>query len=183
MRDYVKEIKNQKLRKNTIIIVASFAFAFMVNGFLFWTNVWNKLQADIKWASTEKTNKVVTSDLYLQSDWTWSDTVSLRLWNSIKQVNEIRVSLITNPDESVFKINNIVNDEDKNLEIIKISNTSWIYALTFKFKKPVDLSVKYKLANILYTKTTKDKISINLAATNFISNKETFELTSSSIEF
>jgi len=183
MRDYVQEIKKQKIRKNTVIIVASFAFAFMVNGFLFWTSVWNKLQADIKWATTTKTDKFINSDLYLQSQWTWSDSISLKLWTSIKQVSEIRVSLITNPDESAFKINNIINDEDKNVEIIKISNTPWIYALIFKFKKPVDLSSQYTLANIMYTKTTKDKVSINIATTNFISNKETFELTSSSIEF
>lgn len=183
MRDYVQEFKKQKYRKNTVIIVASFAFAFMVNGFLFWTSVGNRLQADIKWATTEKTDKAVKSDVYLQTQWTWSDSIILKLGTSIKQIRELRVSLITNPDENIFKINNIINDTDKNIEIMKISNTPWIYALTFKFKKPVDLAPDYVLANIMYTKKNDDKVSINLSTANFISDKDTFELTSNSLEF
>lgn len=182
MRDYIQEFKKQKFRKNTMIVVASFAFAFLVNGFLFWTNVWNKLQADIKWATTEKTNKVVNSDLYLVKQWTWSDTVSLKVWTSIKKIKELRVSLAYNPDENIFKINNISNDNDKNIEIIKISNTPWINSLTIKFKNPVDIKEDYTIANIMYTKNNNENTSINLSSANFVSWNDTYELTTSSIQ-
>lgn len=182
MRDYVQEFKKQKYRKNAVIIVASFAFAFMVNGFLFGTNVWNKLQADIKWTNVEKTDKVVKSDIYLQAQWTWSDSVGLKLWTGIKQISELRLNITTNPDENVFKINNIANDVDKNVEIIKVSNIPWVYFLTFIFKKPVDLPADYVFANIFYTKKSGDKIPLSLSDVKFLSNKETFDLTSNSIE-
>lgn len=183
MRDYIQEFKKQKFRKNTAIIVSSFAFAFMVNSFLFWTNIGNQLQADIKWATTEKTDKVINSDLYLVKQWTGSDTVSLKTWTSMKQVSELSASIVFNSDESAFKINNILNDTDKNIEVVKISNTPWMYSLILRFKKSTDLPKDYLLANIFYTKYTQEKAQISLIQTKFVSNKETFELTNSPISF
>jgi len=66
MKDYLKEFKKQKLRKNTIIVLSAFTFAFVVNGFLFGTPVGNKLQTSVKNATTTKTTDIVKSDIYLQ---------------------------------------------------------------------------------------------------------------------
>lgn len=183
MKDYLQEFKKQKIRKNTIIILSAFTFAFVVNGFLFGTPVGNKLQTSVKNATTTKTNTAVSSDVFLQQQWTWTDTLALKIGTQIKQVKEIRLSIITNPDTNIFKINNITNDEDKNLEIIKISNTPGITSLTFKFQNPTDIAQWYKLADIVYTKKEWEKVAVNLTETMFVSGKDTFELNNSWIEF
>lgn len=183
MKDYLKEFKKQKSRKNLLIISSSLAFALMMNLFYFATPAGIELQTSVKNATTPKTTWEVKSDIYLQLKWTWSDTLGMKIWTEIKNVSEIRVSLIYNPNEEDFKINNIVNDEDKNLEIIKISNTPWITSLTCKFQTPTDLKEWYNIANIVYTKLTKDRVAINLTETVFVSEKESYELKNSWVEF
>ncbi|MDD2909010.1 MAG: hypothetical protein PHZ26_04615 [Candidatus Gracilibacteria bacterium] len=183
MKDYLKEFKKQKFRKNTLIVLSSLAFAFVINGFLFGTPVGNKLQTSVKNATTTKTTEAVKSDIYLQLQGTGADTLDLKIGTELKQVSEVRLSIVTNPDINIFKINNIYNDEDKNLEIIKISNTPGITSLTFKFQTPVNLTPGYTLANIIYTKKEGEKVAVNLTETMFVSGKDSFEINNSGAEF
>ncbi len=129
MKDYIKEFKKQKNRKNSLIVLSSLVFAFSLNAFMFYTPVWNKLQTSVKNYSNPKTDKVVTSDLYFKKSWTWSDIIELFSWNKMEKVTEIRFSVISDP--AWLKINDIFTD-DKNIDVIKSSNVPWISMVVLK---------------------------------------------------
>lgn len=163
-----------------MIILSSLVFALSLNSFLFLSPAWNKLQTSVKNYSTEKTNKEVTSDLYLVKLWTWSSIIELKAWTDMKKVSELRFSLLWDPIAS--KINDIFT-ENKNFEVIKSSNVPWIYSVVVKTLKVQDINKGDSIIKIVYTKSWTAVTSFNLAETQFISEKDTYELQSSSVEF
>lgn len=186
MTDFFSDYKNKnKTKKNFAIVFAALLFAVTVNTFLFKTDTWRNLQTSVMniW---EKWVKIETQDIYLEKTWTW--VLVLKLWSNVDNASELRWSILSDP-ESVALIMNpewIKNDfYDKNKATFKnISNNPWASLINIKFEKPVSLKKWTEILYIWYEKTKNDtKTVINLAETNFVSNKETYELTNGSIEF
>lgn len=180
MKDYIKEFRKQKSRRNTLIVLSSLAFAFSLNAFVFFTPVWNKLQTSVKNYSTPKTDKEVNADIYLKKSWTWSDIVEVLAWSKMNKVSVLSFSLVS--DSNSLKINDIFSD-NKNFDIVKTTNVSWIYNVIIKFKTELDINKNESLLKIVYTKIWQAKTSINLAETQFKSWNDMYELQSNSIEF
>lgn len=180
MKDYIKEYKRQKSKKNIVIIASSLVFALWMNAFLFWTPVWTKLQTSVKNFNTVSTDKEVISDLYLTQNWSWSDMLSLKSWAKMNNVSELRLSIVSDP--VWLKINNIIS-EDNSYELIKSSIVPWVYYVVLKFKTPKNIESQDTLFKIVYTKQIQDKTSVNLSETQFVSGEQTYELQSGSIEF
>lgn len=178
MKDYIQEFKKQRVRKNMVIIISSLAFAFVINGFLFWTNVWNKLQTSVKNYNNE--NVEIKSDLYLSKMWTGSDIIELKAWNKMLEVDELSFSVLSDVDG--IKINDIFS-ENKNIEIIKTSNEPGVYTVIVKFSQKADINMWDSIIKLVYTKLKNDKTSINLISTKFKSKWVSYELSSSWVEF
>ena len=180
MKDYIKEFKSQKTKKNTLIILSSFAFAFTLNAFLFFTPAWNNLQTSVKNYSTPKTDKEVVSDIYLETWGSWSDIINIKAWSDIKNVSELRFSVVGDPN--TLTINDIMT-ESKSYQVIKSSSVPWVNLVILKWAPSYDVSKWTVLAKILYTKNSSESTSLNLIETQFVSDKEVFELNNSWVEF
>lgn len=186
MADLFNEYKSKKQskRKNIAIIFTAFVFALSINLFLFNTDTGRNLQTSVIniW---EKNATQEFSDIYLEKTSTW--VLSLKVGANLQNVSEIRSSILFDTEWTSLVINptNLENKflEKNNWELKNISNTPWVNLINIKFSKPVNIK---KWETLIYISTTK-KITwntvINLAETNFVSGKDTFELSNNSLEY
>lgn len=186
MADLFNDYRNKnKTKKNFAIVTSALIFAFTINAFLFKTDTGRNLQTSVMniW---EKWVKSKTQDIYLEKAGTW--ILVLKLWNNLDSVSELRGSMLSDPENIVLTTNPewVKNDFfTTNKAVLKnISNSPWANLINIKFEKPINLKKWTIVLYIWYEKTKIEaKTVINLAETNFVSNKETYELTNGSIEF
>ncbi len=178
MRDFFKEYREQKFKRNISIISFAFMFALCVNFLLFNTNIWSKLQTSVKNINQSSITEI-NKDIYLQSSATWSNIIFLKNSSSMASVSEIRLSLLFDPNS--LKLTNFLS-ENKNAEIINISNIPWVVLLNIKYTNPINIEKNSDILKIVYDKTKEWKTNINLAETIFVSEKNLYELTNFWIE-
>ncbi|EKE30067.1 MAG: hypothetical protein ACD_2C00050G0012 [uncultured bacterium (gcode 4)] len=182
MKDYIKEFRKQKVKKNVLLILSSLAFAFVINGFLFWTPTGNKLQTSVKNYWVEKTDKKATSDIYLEraGTGTWADLLDIKIGSDLKKVSEIKFSIVSDPQG--LTINDIVT-YNKDIELIKQSNVPWYYMVVIKLIKTQDIATGTSVWRIIFTKSGESATSVNLVETSFKSEWTDFELQNSWVQF
>ncbi len=178
MRNFFKEYKEQKIKKNISIISFAFIFALCVNFLLFNTNIWSKLQTSVK-NINQTSIKEIDKDIYLEPSIKWSNIIFLKNNVLINAVSEIRFSLLF--DSNNLKLTNFLSD-NKESEIINISNEPWVILLNIKYPNPINIKKDSTILKIVYEKIKDLKTTINLAETLFISEKNTYKLTNSWIE-
>lgn len=178
MKDLFQDYKRQNSRKNTLIIMASLAFAFSINTFLFGTDIGSRLQTSVMNSATK--NTVASADISIVSAGTGTDMLKIQTNNRLESVSKIYISLAFNPEGLTI---NDVFSEDKDAEIIKNSNIPGNSTITILFKKPRNVAEKSTLVTLVYKKT-EPKTVLNLAETQFKSVDGTlYELTNTSLEF
>ena len=182
MKDYIKEFRKQKMKKNVLLLFSSLAFAFVINGFLFWTPSGNQLQTSVKNYWVEKTDKKATSDIYLARAGTGigADMLDIKVWTDLKNVSELKFSIVSDPQG--LKIDNIFTDV-KDLDLIKQSNVPGFYMIVIKMNKARDIPANSNLGKIVFTKIAETATSVNLVETNFVSEWVSYELQNSWVEF
>lgn len=178
MRDLFQDYKKQNSKKNTVIIVASLAFAFSINTFLFGTDIGARLQTSV----INSTTKTVTApaDISVVSAGTGTDMLKIQTNSKLENVSKIYLSLAFDPEG--LTINDIFS-EDKDVEVIKNSNIPGNSTITLLFKKPRNISEKSSLVTLVYKKMVP-KTVLNLGETQFKSMDGTlYQLTNTSLEF
>ncbi len=178
MKDIFKEYKSKKLKRNIVIISLSLVFAISINLFLFNTNVWNKLQTSVK--NYNEKDKDTNKDIYLEKSAEWSDILNLVLGTWLRNVSEIRTSILFDPAK--IKLVDFFS-ENKNINITKISNIPGVFLLNIKYTESLNLPTNTNILKISYTKINDEKTVINLAETMFISDKKAYSLTNENLEF
>ncbi|MDD2891429.1 MAG: hypothetical protein PHQ95_00520 [Candidatus Gracilibacteria bacterium] len=178
MKDLFQDYKKQNSKKNTIIIVASLAFAFSINTFLFGTDIGTRLQTSVI-NSTVKTS-TTPADIVIVSAGTGTDMLKIKSNNQLENVSKIYLSLAFDPQG--LAISDIFS-EDKEVEVIKNSNIPGNSSITLLFKKPKTITEKTSLITVVYKKTV-EKTVLNLGETQFKSADGTlYQLTNNSFEF
>lgn len=95
MKDLFQDYKKQNSKKNTIIIVASLAFAFSINTFLFGTDIGTRLQTSVI-NSTVKTSTTPT-DIVIVSAGAGTDMLKIESNNRLEDVSKVYLSLAFDP--------------------------------------------------------------------------------------
>ncbi len=180
MPDIFEAYKQQKMKKNIVIVTSALVFALMVNFVLIGTNVWQKLTASVTNFQTEKT-VVVNKDISLVAERPDTNLLSLELNTNLSAVTEMRVSFLY--DTSTLTLKDFFS-ENKSVEIIKMTNESGIVTLNLHYKEPQNFSANTKLLSIVYERKVSDKKTVvNLAETSFVTKEGTYELKSVPLEF
>ncbi|MDD5197292.1 MAG: hypothetical protein PHN60_00325 [Candidatus Gracilibacteria bacterium] len=178
MRDLFQDYKKQNSKKNTVIIVASLAFAFSINTFLFGTDIGTRLQTSVI-NSTTKTPGA-SADISVISAGTGTDMLKIQTNSRLENVSKIYLSLAFDPEG--LNINDVFS-EDKEVEVIKNSNIPGNSAITLLFKKPRNIAEKTSLVTLVYKKTVPETV-LNLGETQFVSLDGTlYNLTNTSLQF
>jgi hypothetical protein len=161
MRDIFHEYKKQNSKKNTVIIVASLAFAFTINTFLFGTDIGTRLQTSV--LNTTTPVSTAPADITLVSAGTGTDMLKIQTNSRMENVSRMILPLVFDPEGLV--INDVYSD-DKDVEVIKNSNIPGNSTITLLFKKPRNIVEKTPLVTVVYKKTTP-KTVLNLGETQF----------------
>ncbi|HRI36806.1 MAG TPA: hypothetical protein PK765_07315 [bacterium] len=110
-----------------------------------------------------------------------ADLLAMKIGNSIKEASEVRFTLLTN--DSKIKLSNFFSEE-KDRNIIVESNMPGVYSIVVEFEKPTDLSSDSILLFIAYDRKEEgEKITINMAESQFRSKDAAYHLSNHSIEF
>lgn len=177
MRDLFRDYKKQNSKKNMVIIVASLAFAFSINTFLFGTDIGTRLQTSVV-NSTAKTT--APADLTIVSAGTGTDMLKVQTNSRLENVSRMILPLAFDPEG--LTISDIFS-EDKEVEVVKNSNIPGNSTVTLLFKKPRNIAEKTALVTIVYKKSVP-KTVVNLGETQFKSIDGTlYDLTNNSFEF
>ncbi|MDD5376950.1 MAG: hypothetical protein PHH16_02425 [Candidatus Gracilibacteria bacterium] len=178
MRDLFQDYKKQNSKKNTVIIVASLAFAFSINTFLFGTDIGARLQTSVINSATQTTT--VPADISIVSAGTGTDMLKIETNNRLENVSRIILPLAFDPEG--LTISDIFS-EDKDVEVVKNSNIPGNSTITILFKKPKTIEKNTSLVTVVYKKTVS-KTVLNLGETQFRSMDGTlYDLTNTSLEF
>lgn len=178
MKDLFHDYKKQNSKKNTVIIVASLAFAFTINTFLFGTDIGARLQTSVL-NSTVKTSDT-PADISLVSAGTGTDMLKIQTNSRLENVSRMILPLAFDPEGLTISD---VFSEDKDMEVVKNSNVPGNSTITILFKKPRNIAERTSLVTIVYKKTSQ-KTVLNLGETQFKSLDGTlYELTNTSLEF
>ena len=178
MRDLFQDYKKQNSKKNMVIVVASLAFAFSINTFLFGTDIGARLQTSVV-NSTAKT-VAASADISVVSAGTGTDMLKIQTNSRLENVSRMILPLAFDPEG--LTISDIFS-EDKEVEVVKNSNIPGNSTITLLFKKPRNIAEKTPLVTIVYKKTTP-KTVLNLGETQFKSIDGTlYDLTNNSFEF
>lgn len=164
--------------KNAVIVVASLAFAFSINTFLFGTDIGARLQTSVI-NSTTKTSASV-ADITIVSAGTGTDMLKIESNSRLENVSRMILPLAFDPEGLSIKD---VFSEDKDVEIVKNANVPGNSTITILFKKPRNIAEKTSLVTVVYKKTGP-KTVLNLGDTQFKSLDGTlYDLTNTSLEF
>lgn len=178
MRDLFQDYKKQNSKKNTVIIVASLAFAFSINTFLFGTDIGERLQTSVINSTTKTT--ITPADITVVNAGTGTDMLKIQTNNRLENVSRIILPLAFDPDS--LSISDIFS-EDKDVEVIKNSNIPGNSTITLLFKKPKNIEKNISLITVVYKKSVP-KTVLNLGDTQFKSADGTlYDLTNTSLEF
>ncbi len=178
MRDLFHDYKKQNSKKNTVIIVASLAFAFAINTFLFSTDMGARLQTSVI-NSTNKTS-AAPADISIVSAGTGTDMLKIQTNSRLENVSRMILPLAFDPE--ALTISDVFS-EDKELEVVKNSNIPGNSTITILFKKPRNIAEKTPIVTIVYKKV-KPQTILNLGETQFKSMDGTlYDLSNSSFEF
>lgn len=177
MRDLFQDYKKQNSRKNTAIIVASLAFAFSLNTFLFGTDIGTRLQTSVMNSSSDAS---MVADVSVVSAGTGTDMLKIQTNSRLENVSKVYISLAFDAEGLVL---NDIFSEDKDVEIVKNSNIPGNSTITLLYKKPKNIAEKTPLITLVYKKTAQ-KTVLNLGETQFKSAEGTlYQLTNTSLEF
>lgn len=178
MRDIFHDYKKQNSKKNMVIVVASLAFAFSINTFLFGTDIGTRLQTSVINSTTNAT--AIPADIAIVSAGTGTDMLKIQTNSRLENVSRIIIPLAFDPEG--LAINDIFS-EDKEAEVVKNANIPGNATVTILFKKPRNIIEKTPLVTVVYKKTAK-KTVLNLGETQFKSMDGTlYDLTNTSLEF
>ncbi|OIP54297.1 hypothetical protein AUK10_01170 [Candidatus Gracilibacteria bacterium CG2_30_37_12] len=178
MRNLFQDYKKQNSKKNTVIIVASLAFAFSINAFLFSTDMGARLQTSVL-NSTTNTN-ATPADINIISAGTGTDMLKIQTNSRLENVSRVILPLAFDPEG--LTMSNVFS-EDKDIEVVQNANIPGNSTITLLLKKPKTLTEKTPLVTIVYKKTVQ-KTVLNLGETQFRSSDGTlYNLTNTSLEF
>ncbi len=174
MKDIFKKYKKANIIKNTWIVVASLVIALSINFFVFDSNLWNKIKADVLWVQ----NETWKSDIYLELN---NNLINLKTDKNIKSLKSLTISIVYNPEN--VKIED-VNSDISWVSIKDISEEDWLDMIMLSLKNPTDINQN---SNILSIKTSKKEEKtewINIINANFTDESgEIYELSTSWIKF
>lgn len=178
MKDLFHDYKKQNSKKNTVIIIASLAFAFSINTFLFGTDIGSRLQTSVMNAGTK--TSAAPADIAIVSAGTGTDMLKIQTNNRLENVSRMILPLAFDPDGLTVSD---VFSEDKEVEVVKNSNIPGNSTITILFKKPRNIAEKTSIVTIVYKKM-KPKTVLNLGETQFKSMDGTlYDLSNTSFEF
>lgn len=179
MNDLFHDYKKQNSKKNTTIIVASLAFAFCINSFLFGTDIGARLQTSVMNSATKQV-AAAPADVAVVSAGTGTDMLKIQTNSKLENVSRIILPLAFDPEGLTLK--DIFSD-DKDVEVVKNSNIPGNSTITILFKKPRTITEKTPLVTLVYKKIAP-KTVLNLGETQFKSMDGTlYDLTNASLEF
>ncbi len=112
---------------------------------------------------------------------TGTDMIKLRLMHEATNVREIQATVLFDP--TALKMLNLENDEDKNIEISKVSNIDGVALVIVRFKTPANVVANTDLFTVAFARKNKAATPINLASTSLVSDGTLYELTSKGLEF
>lgn len=156
MRDLFQDYKKQNSKKNTVIIVASLAFAFSINAFLFSTDMGARIQTSVLNSTTN--TSVTPADMSIISAGTGTDMLKIQTNSRLENVSRVILPLAFDPEG--LTISNIFS-EDKDIEVVQNANIPGNSVIYINFKKPKTLVEKTPLVTIVYKKTVQ-KTVLNL---------------------
>lgn len=96
MRDLFQDYKKQNSKKNTVIIIASLAFAFSINTFLFGTDIGARLQTSVM-NSTSPTSAPL-ADISVVSAGTGTDMLKIQVNSRLENVSRVILPLAFDPE-------------------------------------------------------------------------------------
>lgn len=97
MKDLFQDYKKQHSKKNTLIIMASLAFAFSINTFLFGTDVGTRLQTSIM-NSASDTATMATADIIVVSAGSGTDMLKVQTTKFMQNVVKMEIPVAFDPE-------------------------------------------------------------------------------------
>ncbi len=156
MQDILKKYKNNKIRTNINIILASLVLAIWINIFLIdWTNIGQNLKTSVL-NSEVQTNK---ADFYLEEI---NNNLFMLSNKKISNIDSLSLSLTYNPEN--VTIQNIKSDI---WNLINISNTKWVNSIIITFDKWTNIDKNNKILKIDLSKKYNRTENINIINANF----------------
>ena len=109
-----------------------------------------------------------------------TDLLKLRVSKPLTNVKEIRATVLF--DAKGLKVRDVFTT-DNSADIIKLSNIDGVMLVNVRYKQPKDIPAGSDVATFAATKTGSGRSVVNLAETQFVSGKDTYELSNQAIEF
>lgn len=179
MKDHFESYRKAATKKNAAIVVSAFALAVSVNAALFGTETGVRLQTSaVEFADGKKSE--ILPDVSLVSAGTGTDLFKFRTEREMKDVREIRATMLWNPES--FAIRDAFS-LDTEAEIVKMANEPGVMLVNVRFRSPKTLPAGTDLFTAAYAKTGAGKAVVNLSETSFVSQDGTYELSNSASEF
>ena len=175
MQDVFKKYHNNKLKQNSLIIVASIFTAFVVNLSLSWNvNSW-LLQSNVL---NSNSSELIAqqADVYIEKI---DNNLYIKNTQELSDLNNFNTSLVYNP--SVIKVID-ARPSVTGLEILSSDTGEWISNISFYWENVV-IPAWSIIATIETLKNGTQNSSLNLVNTNFQTwNWEIFKLSVSWID-
>ncbi len=173
-KDIFKEYKKANIIRNTWIVIFSLVLALSINFFVFDSEMWSKLKADVLWV-WENMGK---SNLYLEME---DGVVKVKNGKKMKELKNISFTLVYNPENvkienttpwiSEAALKNVTGEDGLNMIMISLAS-------------PTDIEKFSEILTINLSKKQNKTEFINLINANFEDDSwELFLLSMSWINF
>ncbi len=142
MKDFFEKYKKAKTTRNLWIIVSSLIIAIWINFFVFDSNIWKSLTADVLGTQNENIN----GDIFLEKR---DNKIILKSNKNMNNIKTFSLSFYYNPENvSITNISSLF----KRTNITNIANESWLNTVIINFDTQTTLT---KNADILSIETNK----------------------------
>jgi len=152
MKDFFEKYKKAKTTKSLWIIISSLIIAIWINFFVFDSNIWKSLTADVLWTQNESINW----DIFLEKK---DNKIILKSNKTMNNIKSFSLSFYYNPENvNITNINSLL----EKTSITNITNESWLNTVIINFDNQISIKGNSDILSIETNKKEKKAEFLNI---------------------